>query len=104
MTMMIGEFIEQDIKSTGFTFGNATYFYVYVDVENDFDEILLATYNTLTGETDWEDNEIVRDVCFNRVCEYVKRNLYSYVGNPPVYKDILIYDIPEEELGEFNVR
>ena len=103
MTMMIGEFIEHDIDNTGFTFCNANYYYVYVDAENNFDEILLATHNTLTGETDWEDNEVAKEICHNRVCEYVKRNLYSYNGSVPVHKDILIYDILEEELGELDV-
>ena len=45
MNQTIREYIEQD--ATFFSLENVTYFYVFVDLEEDGEEILLASYNTI---------------------------------------------------------
>ena len=101
MKQTIGEYIEQD--ATFWTMSNTTYYYVYIDVDNDNEEILLAQYNSMLGELSWENDKHSRNICMNNLCEYVERKRYTYGDNTPDYVDILIYDIPEEEIENFNV-
>lgn len=96
MNQTIREYIEQD--ATFFSLENVTYFYVFVDLEEDSEEILLASYNTISGELEFETEDICRNYLDNYSPEYVERNLYTYGGNGPKYVDVLIYDAPEEEV------
>ena len=101
MKQTIGEYIEQD--ATFWTLSNTTYNYIYVDVDNDNEEILLAQYKSMFGELFWEDNDYSCNICMNNHCEYVERKRYTYGDNTPDYVDILMYDIPEEEIEVSNV-
>lgn len=94
MKQTIGEYIKQD--ATFWTMSNTTYYYVYIDVDNDNEEIPLAQYNSMLSELSWENDEYSRNICMNNLCEYVERKRYTYGDNTPDYIDILIYDIPEE--------
>ena len=96
MNQTIREYIEQD--AAFFSLENVTYFYVFVDLEEDSEEILLAFYNTVSGELEFETEDICRNYLDNHSPEYVERNLYTYGGNGPKYVDVLIYDVPEEEV------
>lgn len=96
MKQTIREYIEQD--ATFFSTENVTYFYVFVDLEEDGEEILLASYNTVSGELEFETENICRNYLDNYSPEYVERNRYTYGGNGPAYVDVLIYDIPEDEI------
>ena len=42
MKQTVGEYIEQD--ATFWTMSNCTYYYCFVDTENDNEEVLIATY------------------------------------------------------------
>lgn len=93
MNQMIGEFIEQD--ATFFTSTNTEYCYCYVDVDNDNEEILLATYNSMTGDFAWEEDDHgeVHYICNNLYCEYVKRVVVS-----AYCVLLLIYDVSKDEV------
>lgn len=96
MNQTIREYIEQD--ATFFSLENVTYFYIFVDLEEDGEEVLLASYNTVSGELEFETENICRNYLDNYSPEYVERNLYTYGGNSPKYVDVLIYDVSEEEV------
>lgn len=96
MNQTIREYIEQD--AAFFSLENVTYFYVFVDLEEDGEEILLASYNTIRGELEFKTEDICRNYLDNYSPEYVERYLYTYCSNGPKYVDVLIYDVPEEEV------
>lgn len=97
MNQVIGEFIEQDATFWTPT-SNTTWYYVYVDVANDNEEILLADYNSMTGELTWSEDKLAREILFNIICQYVERKHYFFVDSGSRDVDVLIYDIPEDEI------
>lgn len=101
MTSTIGEYIEQDANF--WNMSNTTYKYVYVDIEQDNEEVLVASYHSTFGTLDWEDNKYSRYVAMNEPCAYVECNRYTYGDGIPDYVDVLMYPIPEEEIKNFNV-
>ena len=105
MAQTIGEYIEQD--ATFKTLNNNVYYYVYVDIENDNKEILIASYNSRLGELDWENNKYSRYIANNVICEFTKRERYTcgniYENNSSDYIDVLMYSVPAEEIENFNV-
>lgn len=101
MIQTIGEYIEQD--ATFWTMSNTTYNYVYVDVEQNNEEVLIASYNSMLGTLDWEDDKYSRFVAMNEPCAYVERKRYTYGDGTPDYVDVLMYSMPEEEIENFNV-
>lgn len=96
MDQTIREYIKQD--ATFFFLGNVTYYYVFVDLEEDGEEVLLASYNTVSGELEFETEDMCRNYLDNYSPKYVERHLYTYSGNGPKYVDVLIYDVPEEDI------
>lgn len=96
---MVKQCVEEYINEDANTFSpdNVTYYYVFVDHENGDEEICLAEYNTLSGELEWMNYKEDFDLR-NRIVEFVQRNYYTYDGGFPTYVDILIYDVPEEEV------
>lgn len=98
MNQVIGEFIEQDATFWTPT-SSTTWYYVYVDVANDNEEILLADYNSMTGELTWSEDKLAREILFNKICQYVERKHYFFVGGGSRDVDVLIYDIPEDEIN-----
>ena len=100
MVQTIGEYIEQD--ATFWTMSNSTYCYCFVDTENDNEEVLIATYYPRSGLLKWEKDEFSRSVAMKEPCEYIDRKSYTYNGDS-VSVDILMYNLPEEEIEVFNV-
>lgn len=100
MVQTIGEYIEQD--ATFWTMSNCTYYYCFVDTENDNEEVLIATYYPRYGLLKWEKDKFSRCIAMNEPCEYVDRKSYTYNGDS-VDVDILMYNLPEEEIEAFNV-
>ena len=100
MVQTIGEYIEQD--ATFWTMSNYTYYYCFVDTENDNKEVLIATYYPRFGLLKWEKDKFSRSVAMNEPCKYVDRKNYTY-SDDSVNVDILMYNLPEEEIEAFNV-
>lgn len=97
MAQTVGEYIEQD--ATFWTLIDAAYYYVYVDVENDNEEVLIATYYSRTGELEWENDEESRFIATNRPCEYVNRKPYAN-GRNSVNVEVVMYSVSEEEIDD----
>lgn len=95
MVQTIGEYIEQD--AAFWTMINCTYYYCFVDTENDNEEVLIATYYPRYGILEWEKDKFPRCIAMNEPCEYVDRKSYTYNGDS-VNVDILMYNLPEEEI------
>lgn len=91
----VEEFIIEDANF--FSLDNVTYYYVFVDHSNGDEEICLAEYNTISGNLNWMNYNEDFDLR-GRAAKFVKRNRHTYDGGYPTYVDVLIYDIPEEEL------
>ena len=100
MVQTIGEYIEQD--ATFWTMSNSTYYYCFVDTENDNEEVLIATYYPRFGLLKWEEDKFSRSVAMNESCKYVNRKSYTYNGDS-INVDVLMYNLPEEEIEAFNV-
>lgn len=100
MVQTIGEYIEQD--ATFWTISNCLYYYCFVDTKNNNEEVLVATYHPRSGLLEWENDKFSRFVATNEPCEYVKRESYTYNGDN-VNVDVLMYNLPEEEIEAFNV-
>lgn len=92
----VEEYINEDADI--FSLDNVTYYYVFIDHDNGDEEICLAKYNTVSCQLKWMNYKEDYDLR-NRPAEFVKRNRYTYDGGFPSYVDVLIYDVPEEEVA-----
>ena len=92
----VEEYINEDADF--FSLDNVTYYYVFVDYDNGDEEICLAEYNTVSCQLKWMNYKEDFDLR-NRAVEFVKRNYHTYDGGFPTYVDVLIYDVPEEEVA-----
>lgn len=98
MYQTIDEYVSEN--ATFWSLDSITFYYVYVDVEDNNKETLIAEYHPRTGNFEWNDDEDANDIRMNERCLCVKRNFYSYGGNDPKYMDVLMYSVPEEEISD----
>lgn len=97
MSQNVYDFIKTD--ATFYLSEHVVYNYVYVDVENNNEEILLATYFPVNGDFQFE-NEIGDAEYLDR--PYVRHEIkhYSNTSHGPAYTDVLIYSVSEDEMPE----
>lgn len=95
MFQNIHDFIKDD--ATFYSSEHVTYNYVYVDVEHGNEEILLATYLPINGDFQFED-EAGDAEYLDRPYEWHETKHYSDTSYGPVYTDVFIYSVPEDEM------
>lgn len=97
MSQNVYDFIKTD--ATFYLSEHVVYNYVYVDVENNNEEILLATYFPVNGDFQFE-NEIGDAEYLDRPYAWHEIKHYSNTSHSPAYTDVLIYSVPEDEMPE----
>lgn len=97
MSQNVYDFIKTD--ATFYLSEHVVYNYVYVNVENNNEEILLATYFPINGDFQFE-NEIGDAEYLDRPYAWHEVKHYSNTSYSPAYTDVLIYSVPEDEIPE----